>query len=108
MSENEEKPSTKTRKKRRVPGTDTAPDISFIVRLPPKLLQDVNDLCKIKGISRNKFMLSVTEEAVRHFQAFRSLWVDPAHTEGEGKGARFDIDGEIKRLLQEGNKDNQS
>ena len=53
-------------------------------------------------------MLSVTEEAVRHFQAFRSLWVDPAHTEGEGKGARFDIDGEIKSLLQESNKDNQS
>lgn len=63
----------KTRKKRRVPGTETPPRVSFTLRMELALFESMVNLLQTFDGSRNDYICQLIELDVKHRERFRAL-----------------------------------
>ncbi len=73
----EETPAKKTRKKRRVPGTDTPPRVSLMLRMEQQDFDQMAVILKNAKVSRNDFICSLIAQELAHLERFRALNTDP-------------------------------
>jgi hypothetical protein len=63
----------KTRRKRRVPGTDKPPRKSFSLRLEEKTFDRMNNMLKVYTGSRNEYIAQLIEHDLQYRERIRPL-----------------------------------
>ena len=67
-----------TRKRRRVPGTDTPPRASIVLRIEQRDPEQLTALLTNAKRSRNDFICGLITAELQHIERFRQLNPDPA------------------------------
>lgn len=69
----ETNPDKKTRKKRRVPGTETPPRVSFTLRMELASFESMTNLLRTFDGSRNDYICELIDLDLKHRERFRAL-----------------------------------